>query len=95
MKDLTYYDGLAWEIRIERDLRVDGSVYYVARHPEFGPVAGPLGTGSSPEDALADLRGARRTLIAVMLEHGDPVPEPPPLRADARVASAQDSFEEA
>jgi hypothetical protein len=62
MKDLAYYDGLAWEIRIERDLRADGSVYYVARHPEFGPIAGPLGTGSTPEEALADLHEARRSL---------------------------------
>lgn len=84
MKDLSYYDRLAWEIRIERDLRADGSVYYVARHPEFGSIAGPLGTGSSPEEALADLREARRSLIAVMLERGDPIPEPPPVNASAR-----------
>ena len=84
MKDLAYYDGVAWEIRIERDLRADGSVYYVARHPEFGPVAGPLGTGSSPEEALADLREARRGLIALMLERGDPIPEPAPVSVSAR-----------
>ena len=84
MRDLTYYDGLAWEIRIERDLRADGSVYYIARHPEFGPIAGLLGTGSSPEEALADLREARRSLIAVMLDRGDPIPEPPPISAAAR-----------
>ena len=81
MKDLAYYDGVAWEIRIERDLRVDGSVYYVARHPEFGSIAGPLGTGSSPEEALADLREARRSLIALMLERGDSIPEPAPINA--------------
>lgn len=84
MKDLAYYDGLAWEIRIERDLRADGSVYYVARHPEFGPIAGPLGTGSTPEEALADLHEARRGLIAVMLDRGDPIPEPPPVSTEAR-----------
>lgn len=82
-KDLGYYDGLAWEIRIERDLRADGSVYYVARHPEFGPAAGPLGTGATPEAALADLREARQSLIALLLERGDAVPEPPPVRAGA------------
>lgn len=84
MKDLAYYEALAWEIRIERDLRADGSVYYVARHPEFGPIAGPLGTGATPEDALADLREARQSLIALMLERGDAVPEPLPVRAAAR-----------
>ena len=84
MRDLVYYDGLAWDIQIERDLRADGSVYYVARHPEFGPVAGPLGTGSSPEEAIADLGEARRSLIAVMLERGDVIPEPAPVRTGAR-----------
>ena len=83
MKDLAYYDSVAWEIRIERDLRADGSVYYVARHPEFGPIAGPLGTGLSPEEALADLREARRSLIALMIERGDPIPEPAPISAAA------------
>jgi predicted RNase H-like HicB family nuclease len=84
MKDLAYYDGLAWEIRIERDLQADGAVYYVARHPEFGPISGPLGTGPGPEEALADLREARQSLITVMLERGDPIPEPPPVSASAR-----------
>ena len=85
MKDLAYYDGLPWEVRVERDSRADGSIYYVARHPEFGPISGPLGTGSTPEEALAHLREARQSLIALMLECGDRVPEPPPVRADARI----------
>ena len=83
MKDQAYYDHVAWEIRIERDLRADGSVYYIARHPEFGTMAGPIGTGSSPEVAVADLREARRNLIALMLERGDPIPEPAPISATA------------
>jgi len=84
MKDLAYYESLPWEVRVERDLRADGSVYYVARHPEFGPVAGPLGTGSTPEEALADLREARRSLIVLLLERGDSVPEPRPVHSAAR-----------
>jgi predicted RNase H-like HicB family nuclease len=81
MKDLKYYDSLPWEVQIERDVRADGSIYYVARHPEFGPISGPLGTGASPEEALAELREARRSLIAVLLERGDPIPEPRPVKA--------------
>lgn len=81
MKDLRYYDSLPWEVQIERDLRKDGSIYYVARHPEFGPLAGPIGTGVTPEQALAELREARRDLIRALLEHGDPIPEPRPLKA--------------
>lgn len=80
MKDTRYYDSLPWEVRIERDLQPDGTVYYIARHPEFGDIAGPVGTGISPEEALADLREARRSLIAVLLERGDPIPEPGPVR---------------
>lgn len=79
MKDLNDYDALPWEVHIERDLRRDGSIYYIARHPEFGAVSGPIGTGSTPEEALAALREARRSLIGVLLERGDPIPEPRPL----------------
>ena len=80
MKDARYYDALPWEVQNERDLRQDGSIYYVARHPEFGTISGPMGTGSTPEEARADLKEARRSLIRVLLEHGDPIPEPRPLR---------------
>ena len=83
MKDAQYYDSLPWEIRIERDLRHDGTVYYIARHPEFGDISGPVGTGVSPEDALTELREARRSLITVLLERGDPIPEPGPVRTAA------------
>jgi predicted RNase H-like HicB family nuclease len=83
MKDAQYYDSLPWDIRIERDLRHDGTVYYIARHPEFGDISGPVGTGASPEEALADLREARRSLITVLLERGDPISEPGPVRTAA------------
>jgi predicted RNase H-like HicB family nuclease len=56
----------------------------VARRSEFSPISGTLGNGATPEEALADLREARRGLIALMLERGDPVPELPPVRVDAR-----------
>jgi predicted RNase H-like HicB family nuclease len=81
MKDLKYYDSLPWEVQIERDIRADGSIYYIARHPEFGAVSGPLGTGAPPEEALAELKEARRSLIAALFERGDSIPEPRPVRA--------------
>jgi len=81
VKDAGYYDSLAWEVQIERDLRRDGSIHYVARNPEFGPLSGPVGTGATPEEALAELREARRDLIRVFLEHGDSIPEPRPFKA--------------
>jgi predicted RNase H-like HicB family nuclease len=80
MKDLQYYETLPWDLSIERDLQQDGTVYYIARHPEFGEVAGPLGVGDSPEEALAELHEARRSLIAVLLECGAPIPEPGPVK---------------
>ncbi len=83
MKDAQYYDSLPWEVRIERDLQPDGTVYYIARHPEFGDIAGPVGTGAAPEEALAELRESRRSLIAVLLERGDPIPEPRPVKTAA------------
>jgi predicted RNase H-like HicB family nuclease len=80
MKDSQYYDSLPWKIRIERDIRHDGTIYYIARHPEFGDISGPVGTGNSPEEALAELREARQSLIGVLLERGDPIPEPGPVK---------------
>jgi len=80
MKDAQYYDSLPREIRIERDLCHDGTTYYIARHPEFGDISGPVGTGRSPEEALAELREARQSLIDVLLERGDPIPEPGPVK---------------
>jgi hypothetical protein len=61
VKDLTCYDVIPWEVRVERDIRADGSIYYVARHPEFGQISGPLGTGATPEEALVDLGEARQS----------------------------------
>jgi hypothetical protein len=43
-----------------------------------------MGDPDRTEEALADLREARRSLIAAMLESGDAVPEPPPVTAGAR-----------
>ena len=83
MKDAQYYDSLPWEVRIERDLYKDGTVYYIARHPEFGDISGPVGTGASPEEAVTELREARRSLIAALLERGDSIPEPRPVRTAA------------
>ncbi|MFQ5893799.1 MAG: type II toxin-antitoxin system HicB family antitoxin [Nitrospinota bacterium] len=83
MKDVKDDDSLPWDVQIERDVRADGSIYYVARHPAFGAVSGPFGTGASLDEALSELREARRSLITVLLERGDPSPEPRPVRAAA------------
>ena len=72
-KDRDYYDGLPWRVLIDPEQQEDGKIIFVASHPEFD---GVLGTGETPEAALADLRAARRSMIEALLAEGYPVPEP-------------------
>lgn len=72
-KDLDYYDGLPWQVVIDPEWQDDGRIIYVASHPEFD---GVLGTGETPEAALADLHTARRSMIEALLVEGYPIPEP-------------------
>jgi predicted RNase H-like HicB family nuclease len=72
-KDVDYYDGLPWQVVIEPERQDDGRIVYVASHPEFD---GVLGTGETPEAALADLCAARRSMIEALLAEGYPIPEP-------------------
>lgn len=72
-KDLDYYDSLPWKVKIEPERQEDGTIIYVASHPEF---EGVLGSGATPEEALADLRAARRAMTEALLAEGYPVPEP-------------------
>jgi len=72
-KDVDYYDRLPWKLQIEPERQDDGTIIYIASHPEF---EGVLGSGATPEEALADLRKARRAMIEALLAEGYPVPEP-------------------
>jgi predicted RNase H-like HicB family nuclease len=72
-KDLSYYEGIPWRVVIDPERQDDGSIIYVASHPEF---QGVLGTGETPETALADLHAARRSMIEALLAEGYPIPEP-------------------
>jgi predicted RNase H-like HicB family nuclease len=72
-KDLDYYDGLPWRVLIDPERQEDGQIIFVASHPEFD---GVLGTGETPEAALADLHAARRSMLEALLAAGYPVPEP-------------------
>ena len=51
-KDVEHYDGLPWRVAIDPEQQDDGRVVFVASHPEFD---GVLGSGETPEAALADL----------------------------------------
>jgi predicted RNase H-like HicB family nuclease len=72
-RDLGYYDRLPWRVAIEPERQDDGRVLFVASHPDFD---GVLGTGESPEAALADLHAARGSMIEALLAVGYPIPEP-------------------
>jgi len=72
-KDHNYYDGLPWRVCIDPEQQDYGRIIFVASHPELD---GVLGTGETPEAALADLHAARRSMIEALLAEGYPVPEP-------------------
>lgn len=72
-KTVDYYDRLPWKVEICPERQDDGSIVYIAVHPEF---EGVLGSGATPEEALADLHKARRAMIEALLAEGYPVPEP-------------------
>ena len=72
-RDAEYYTRLPWRVVIEPELQDDGTLLYVASHPEFD---GVLGTGETSEAALGDLRAALHAAIEAMLAEGYPIPEP-------------------
>ena len=72
-KDIDYYDGFPWRVIIDPERQDDGSVIFAASHPDFD---GVLGTGETPEAALADLHAARRSMIEALLAAEYPIPEP-------------------
>ena len=72
-KDVNYYDALPWRVVIDPERQDDGSILFVASHPEFD---GVLGTGETLEAALADLHVARRSMIEALLAEGYSLPEP-------------------
>jgi predicted RNase H-like HicB family nuclease len=63
--------GFAAVVRDER--LVDGSVRYVAEHPDL---PGCMSDGGTPEEALANLDDARRLYLETLLINGLPIPEP-------------------
>jgi predicted RNase H-like HicB family nuclease len=72
-KDAAYYDGLPWRVIIDPERQDDGKILFVASHPDFD---GVLGTGETPEAALAELHAARQSMIEALLAEGYPIPEP-------------------
>ena len=71
--DVEHYVSLPWRTFIEPEVQEDGRIVYLASHPEFD---GVLGTGDTPEMALADLHSALTCAVEALLAEGFPVPEP-------------------
>jgi len=63
------YVNLPWATEVEPEV-CDGRPCFVARNPELGSC---IGQGDTEEEARKDLVDARRDLIGVMLECGDPI----------------------
>jgi len=59
--------------RLDRD--TDGSLGYIAWHPDL---PGCMSDGDTPQEAIENLADARRLYIESLLEDGLPVPEPRP-----------------
>jgi predicted RNase H-like HicB family nuclease len=72
-KDVDSFDGLPWRVILDPERQDDGRILFVASHPDLD---GVLGTGETPEAALADLQAARRSMIEALLAEGYPIPEP-------------------
>src|SRR5687768_3060734 len=69
---LSYYIRLPYAINIQAD-ECDGELCYMASHPEL---FGCMAQGSTPEEAIRNLEGARHDYISALLEEGIAVPVP-------------------
>lgn len=72
MKTLEEYMKMPWRTEVHKEETPD-HVFFVASNPELFSC---LGQGNTPAEALADLKEARRDLLAMMINHGDSIPEP-------------------
>jgi antitoxin HicB len=73
-KDLSYYLKLPYKLEITPLSEEDGGGFY-ARYPELGAAAAH-GDGVTITEAVRMADEAKGLVLEVMLEHGDPIPEP-------------------
>ncbi len=71
--DLAEYLALPYRIAIFPELTSEGTVVFVARHPEL---EGCTSHGDTPEEALSNLREARELWLRMALEDGLTPPRP-------------------
>lgn len=79
-------DGLARYLSLEDDVTIErtdcgeAGPCYVARHPEL---YGCMSHGTTPEEALANLRGVRALYLETLIENG--ITPPVPMKHMAKV----------
>lgn len=70
---LEEYMMLPYIVRVVPEPCTDGSMCYLAEHPEL---PGCMSHGETPEQALENLRDARHLYIETLLQKDQPVPKP-------------------
>jgi len=67
------YVKLPYSIEVVPEVTTDGSICYMARHPEL---PGCMSHGDTPEEAAANLEEAKELYIKTLLKKGEDVPLP-------------------
>jgi predicted RNase H-like HicB family nuclease len=62
-----------YSVELTAQLATDGSVVYLAQHPELGNC---MAHGATPAEARANLQEARDLCLRVLRRRGVPIPEP-------------------
>ncbi len=70
---LARYMAMSYEEIVLPDVTTDGRPWYFAKNPEL---PGCVSDGTSPREALSNLREARALYISSLIEDGLPVPLP-------------------
>lgn len=73
MDGLKAYMNSPYSIEVSPDQTSEGSLCYIARHPEL---PGCMSHGQTPDEAIANLMDARRVYIEVLLEKNQQIPLP-------------------
>jgi len=71
-KDLTYYLSLPYSILLTPLSEEDGGGWFV----EIPELPGCMSDGESQQEALENIKDAKKLWLESSLIHGDPIPEP-------------------
>lgn len=80
-KNLEHYLQLPYEIILRKEPCTDGSMCFLAYHPEL---SGCMSQGETQEEACQNLQEAKKLYIESLLENGQNVPLPHPQKSYSR-----------